>query len=567
MPEIDTPIASAAAGISTSGVPVAPPDGSSGALGGSTAGKLAGAAGIVTASVILSRLLGFLREWTVAHQVGSNAATDAYYAAFTLPDFLNYLVAGASLSVIFIPVFTKYMAEGKEDEGWYVFSTVVTFMTLFLMAAVSIGEIFAPQLINLTSPGFAPAEKARVVFLTRLMLPAQICFVLGSILQAVQYAKSQFLVPSLGLVVYNAFIVIGGWTLARHIGMTGFAVGVLVGAVLGNLSLQIYGATRAKASFRPNLNLRHPGFKLFLKLAVPIMLALSLTFTDNWIIRWFGSYLQAASITWLQYAKILMQVPLTSLGQAVGVVSFPIMARLYSEGKLDELDGMVSGALKGLLALMVPVSALIIAQSEPVVYLVFSHTRLRGPDFHATGAALGLFALGMFAWAGQYLLSRGFFAMHNSWTPALVGTAVTLASLPMYSILVRRYGYLGLALSSSLGIAGFMLVLFVLLNWKLKSRTVRSNIVFFLKISAASLVAGGATWTIDRWLRRHMPWQSMLGAFVLLAIGSSIGLAATVVLAKVLRIQEFTAQLDKVLRQVRRRVGGGRRPAVVQASG
>jgi putative peptidoglycan lipid II flippase len=529
------------------------------------AGRLAGAAGIVTVSVVASRFLGFLREWTVAHQVGSSAATDAYYAAFTLPDFLNYLVAGASLSVIFIPVFTKYVAEGKEDEGWHVFSTVVTFMTLLLIVAVGIGEIFAPQLINLTSPGFAAVEKARVVFLTRLMLPAQICFVLGSILQAVQYAKGQFLVPSLGVVVYNAFIVIGGWSLARYIGMAGFAVGVLAGAVLGNFLLQVYGSTRAQARFRPNLNLRHPGFKLFLKLAVPIMLALSLTFTDNWIIRWFGSYLQAASITWLQYAKILMQVPLTSLGQAVGVVSFPIMARLYSEGKLDELDRTLSAALKGLLALMVPVSALLIAQSEPVVYLVFSHTRLRGPDFHATGAALGLFALGMFAWAGQYLLSRGFFAIHNSWTPALVGTGVTLASLPMYSYLVHRYGYLGLALSSSLGIAAFMLVLFVLLNWKLKSHTVRGNIVFFLKISAASAVSGGATWMLDRVLKAHIPWHSMLGAFVLLAIGSSVGLAVTMALAKILRIREFTAQLDKALNMVRRRLGRGRRPAAAQA--
>jgi putative peptidoglycan lipid II flippase len=529
-------------------------------LGGQTAGRIAGAAGIVTVSVILSRVLGFLREWTVAHQVGSNAATDAFYSAFTLPDFLNYLVAGASLSVIFIPVFTKYVAEGKEEEGWHVFSTVVTFMTLLMLLFVSVGEVFAPRLVEITSPGFAPAEKARVVFLTRLMLPAQICMVLGSIMAAVQYCKHQFLFPSLATVVYNACVVIGGWTLAHRIGMTGFALGVLVGAFFGNLLLQVYGTTRANARFRPNLDLRHPGFKLFLKLAVPIMLALSLTFTDNWIIRWFGSYLQPASITWLQYGKILMQVPLTSLGQALGVVSFPILARLYSESRLDELDRTLSAALKGLLAMMIPVSALLIAQSEPVVYLVFSHTRLHGPDFHSTGVALALFSLGMFAWAGQYLLSRGFFAMHNSWTPAVVGTATTLASLPVYAALVHRDGYRGLALASSLGIAGFMLVLFVLLNWKLKSRTVRSNIVFFLKTTAASVVAGGATYVVDQQLEAHIPWRSTVGAFVLLAIGSAVGLGLTGALAKLLRIEEFNAQLEKFIRVVRRRLGGARQP-------
>src|SRR5665213_9682 len=101
---------------------------------------------IVMGGILASRLLGFVREWSVAHQVGSNAMTDAYYAAFTLPDFLNYLVAGASLSVTFIPVFAKYAAEDREDEAWWVFSTVMTFMGTLLAVLILFGEIFAPQL-------------------------------------------------------------------------------------------------------------------------------------------------------------------------------------------------------------------------------------------------------------------------------------------------------------------------------------------------------------------------------------------------------------------------------------
>src|SRR5947199_10515272 len=103
--------------------------------------RIAQSTGIVMASVLASRLLGFFREWMVAHQVGSNAVTDAYYAAFTLPDFLNYLVAAGSLSLIFIPVFTKYLAEGREEEAWHVFSTVITFMGLALLVLVSAAEV------------------------------------------------------------------------------------------------------------------------------------------------------------------------------------------------------------------------------------------------------------------------------------------------------------------------------------------------------------------------------------------------------------------------------------------
>ena len=227
------------------------------------------------AGILLSRVLGFVREWVVAHQVGSNAMTDAYYAAFTLPDFLNYLVAGASLSVTFIPVFTKYAAEGREEEGWHVFSTVMTFMGLLLAAFVVAGEVFASQLARLIAPGFPPEEKTRVIFLTRLMLPAQFCFYEGSILSAVQYAKGRFVVPSLAPVVYNIMIILGGVLLASRIGMTGFAVGVVAGALVGNFLLQVYGAAAAGARFTPNLNVFHPGFRLFVRLSVPIMLALT----------------------------------------------------------------------------------------------------------------------------------------------------------------------------------------------------------------------------------------------------------------------------------------------------
>ena len=303
--------------------------------------------GIVMAGVLLSRILGFVREWTVAHQMGSNAATDAFYAAFTLPDFLNYLVAAGSLSVTFIPVFAKYVAEGKEDEGWHVFSTVVTFMGLAVTALVIAGEIWAGKLVSAIVPGFNPAEKERVVFLTRIMLPAQICFYEGSILSAVQYAKNQFVIPSLAPLIYNIGIILGGVLLASRIGMTGFAVGVLGGAIAGNFLLQIYGATRAGSKYRPSLDLRHPGFKMFIKLAIPIMLALSLSFTDDWIIRWFGSYLQPAAITWLSYAKTLMRVPLGVAGQAVGVASFPVMATLYSEKKFDRIEQLAEFHFEG----------------------------------------------------------------------------------------------------------------------------------------------------------------------------------------------------------------------------
>jgi putative peptidoglycan lipid II flippase len=503
--------------------------------------RIAQSAGIVMVAVLASRILGFFREWTVAHEIGSNAITDSYYAAFTLPDFLNYLVAGGSLSLTFIPVFSKCMAEGCESEGWHVFSTVVTFMGGVLVLLVLAGEVLAPQLVNLIAPGFDAREKSRVIFLTRLMLPAQICFYEGSILSAVQYAKAQFVIPSLAPVVYNLAIILGGLLLSPRLGIAGFAVGVLAGALAGNLLLQVYGARRAGARFTPNLDLSHPGFRLFVRLAVPIMLALSLVFTDDWIIRWFGSYLQPASITWLSYAKTLMRVPLGIVGQAVGVASFPFLAQLYSEGKVAELRRTLNSTLKAVVLLLVPVSALTIAVSRPLVHLVFSHTRLRGTDFDATAATLAVFSLGMAAWGLQNILARGFYAARDTLTPAVVGTVLTFANLPVYWLLVRRAQHLGLALASSIGIAAYTLVLFLLLNRELGQPQGGELAVFALKVGMASVVGAVGCYQVEQWIERRTAWQTPGGATLVLIPATAAGIGLTAVLLKAFRVRELDA--------------------------
>jgi putative peptidoglycan lipid II flippase len=510
--------------------------------------KIIQSTGIVMAGVLLSRILGFLRDWTVAHQIGANAITDAYFAAFTIPDFLNYLVAGGALSITFIPVFAKFAAENREDEAWHVFSTVMTFMGLIVIVLVCLTEFYAPQIISLITPGFNPLEKERVVFLTRLVLPAQFFFYQGGILSAVQYAKGRFLVPSLAPIIYNIFIILGGVLLASH-GITGFAIGVLAGALVGNFLLQIYGAHLAGAKFSFALNLRHPGFRLFIKLAIPIMLALSISFTDDWIIRWFGSYLVHGSISWLQYGKKLMQVPLGVVGQAIGVASFPVLAQLYSERKFDDLNRVFNGALKSMILFLVPISAFTIAESPYVVHLVYSHTRMPAEALHATAVTLALFSLGLFAWGAQNLLARGFYATHDTWTPAIVGTALTFADIPLYWWLSKRAQHDGLALASSIGITVLTVVLFLLLLRRIHGHDTPALLGFFSKVTLASILSAGVVFEFARWLSHRFPWQRAIGSFEILLIATLAGLLLIIALLKLFRVRE----LDAVLARLRSR--------------
>ncbi len=504
------------------------------------------ATGIVMGSIFLSRVLGFLREWMVAHRIGSNAETDAYYAAFTLPDFLNYLIAGAALSISFIPVFSKYLAEKREEEGWRVFSTIFTILGLLLIAFVLAAELLAPQLVEIISPGFPAEQKDHVVFLTRLMLPAQICFYLGGLLTAVQYAHGRFLVPALAPLIYNLGIILGGWFLAPRLGAAGFSVGVLAGAFVGNFLLQWWGARQTGLRYRPRFDWRHEGFHRFLKLSLPIMLGFSLVYVDEWLQRVFGSYLESASITWLSYGKALRNIPVGLIGQAAGVASFPFLARLYAEGKQEEMNRLLTGALRAVLFFMLPASALMMVAGKSIVFLVFSSTRLSPADIAATASVLELFALGATAWAAHSILARGFYARGNTWLPTLLGSGVALLSVPLYGWLAAQLRHLGLALASSLAMSVYVALLFALLSYKTKNLHTRATLVFFLKVMTLSVILGLVGKVLLNFVEARIPWNTYAGSLAAIGVVGVAGLLLLPLLAKLFRIEEAKLYLRKV---------------------
>jgi len=471
------------------------------------------AAAIVAASVFLSRVLGFFREWAIAHQVGSNAVTDAYYAAFTIPDILNYLLAGGALSITFLPVFLEYFTSEREEEAWKVFSIVLTAMSILLVILLAVAEIFAPELTYWIAPGFKPEQHRTVIYLTRIMLPAQAFFFLGGVLSAVQYAQRRFLIPSLAPLIYNGMIIAFGMLLSKRWGIAAFSWGVVAGSCIGNFLIQVYGVVRLSARFRFILELRHPGFLRFLRLSIPIMLGFSLIFVDDWAIRWFGSYLIPASITWLNYGKTLMRVVVAIFAQAAGVASFPLLARSIAEKKWAEMKEELQDALRHVIFAMVPVSVLMAVLSKPIVYLLFSRTRLSLHDMEQTALAMTVFLIGGIGWGVQAIIGRGFYALGDTLTPTLIGSGLTLAWLPVYWWLGRAYLHLGLAAASSLSVLVYTAVLCVVLFRRLEmSLSILGSQL--LRILACSGGAALIAIFLQNRLEGEIGWQSIKGSLL-----------------------------------------------------
>jgi len=210
------------------------------------------------------------------------------------------------------------------------------------------------------------------------------------------------------------------------------------------------------------------------------------------------------------------------------------------------LNRTLNATLKGLILLLMPISALTIAQATPLVYLVFSHTRLRATDLQATAATLAVFSLGMFAWGAQNILARGFYAARDTLTPAIVGTVLTFLNLPLYWLLVRRYQHLGLAAASSAGIIVYTLLLFGLLNRRTKNPELTAMVWFFLKVTAASVMAAGVCFKFAQVLQARIGWQTPLRALAVLVMVSAVGFVMTGVLAKLFRVRELDSYLAKL---------------------
>jgi putative peptidoglycan lipid II flippase len=380
-----------------------------------------------------------------------------------------------------------------------------------------------------------------------LMLPAQLFLCLGVLLNAVQNARARFAMPVAGVIVANLGVILGGWLLAPRFGIAGFAVGLLVGNFFGFFVLQVIAVWRLGGRFRANLDLQHPGFRLFLRLAVPLMLALSVVVTDDWYLRWFGSFLAPASITWLAYSKTLMRMPLTVIGHAIGVASFPFLSQLYSGRKFDEWNETMNHTIKGLLLFLVPISALTMVLSTPVVYLVFSHTRMGAGDLESTAATLSWFSIGMFAWGLQNILSRGFYAMRDMVTPAIVGTIFTFINFPVYAYLGHRWQTRGLAMASSWSVIAYTTVIFVLLVRKTKNADAPALVGFFARIVVACALPAVICYYFTRFLESRMRWHSTHGSLELLISVTVVGLALMVCSAKLFKIREVDYYFRQML--------------------
>ena len=420
---------------------------------------------LLMGTVMMSRVIGYAREAYIAYAFGAGSQTDAYVAAFTLPDFLNYIVAGGAASITFISIYTRFLAEKREADAQKTFSIIITVMTAVLVVGTILTEIYAPQFVRWFVKGFSPEKIDLCIHLTRILLPAQIFFYVGGVVSAVLLSHRLFLFPAFGPLIYNVFIIAGGVIGGRHFGIASLAYGALVGSFVGPFLASVIGAARIGTGFRPSFDVMNPAFREWVKLSVPLMLGVSLVTADDWILRHYAAS-GVGDIARLNYAKRLFAVPIAVLGQATGQASLPFFARLFNEKRLQEFAETVNDSVYRVSAASLLATAWMMAAALPVIDLVYRRGRFNFADAQTTALYFFWFSLSLVLWSAQGLYARAFYAAGDTLTPMTAVSIVTIASLPVYSILFHSFGVVGLAWASDIGIGANLIVLALLLHRK-----------------------------------------------------------------------------------------------------
>lgn len=506
---------------------------------------------IMMTSVLLSRVIGLAREMVIAYAGGAGGEVDAYQVAFVIPEILNHLLASGFLSVTFIPIFARYLAEDREAEGWRVFSVILTGFGSLLVLLILAAMLLAPQLIGLIAPGLTdPALKAKAIRMTRIVMPAQFFFFTGGLFMAVQFAKERFAVPALAPLIYNLGIIAGGVLLGPRVGIEGFAWGALIGAMAGNCALQLLGARRAGMVLRLRFDLRHPDLRTYILISLPLMAGLTMSFSTEFFLKYFGSYLPAGSIAALTYDLRIMFVLVGFFGQAVGTAAFPYMARLAAENRLAEMNRLLNTTLK-YLAVVIPFSVLFMVLRNEVVMLLFQRGRFDAAATELTARLLLFLMAGTVAFSAQSVIVRAYFAVQNTLFPSIFCSAGALLSIPLYAYNMRLWGAAGIASAISVSVILQTWLLYAL--WNRRGENTESPGVYrhYLKIAAVSAVIGAGLEGLRRWIASGLDARAPLGA---LAVSALVGLAFIGLLlaaGRLLGIREIDEILQKVLGRLR----------------
>ena len=484
----------------------------------------------VSGMTLLSRILGFVRDFVIARAFGAGLATDAFFVAFKLPNLLRRMFAEGAFSQAFVPILGEYKNKRSTEDTRTLVDHVASLLSIALFAITAIGIAAAPLLVWVSAPGFsADAGKFELtVTLTRITFPYIFFMSLVALAGGLFNSWSRFALPAFTPVLLNISFIAMALFAAPYFDppVLALAWAVFIGGLL-QMAIQIPALKKIAMLPRPTLNWRaawaDPGVRRIATLMGPALIGVSVSQVSLLINTIFASFLATGSVSWLYYADRLMEFPSGMLGAALGTILLPSLSRYHASENHVEYSKLLDWGLRLTLLLAAPAAVGLAILAVPLIATLFFHGAFAAEDVFRTREALVAYTVGLTGLILVKVLAPGFYARQNVKTPVRIALISLAATQLMNLAFIGWIGHAGLALS--IGLAAC-------LNAGMLYRGLRRLDIyhpqpgwtgFVLKLLLALLVMAGVLWfgmgREAAWLQAdfmqrtiHLAWLVPLGA-------------------------------------------------------
>jgi len=420
--------------------------------------RIARDAGTVMIAIILGQVFSLVSSILITWAFGTGVANEAFNASNRLPDILYQLIAGGALASAFIPTFTTLLTRGQRGKAWLLASAIANLITIIFIILGILIAFFAPWVVrNILAPGFTDPEKFKLtVDLVRIQMAAPVIFGISGLVMGILNSHRSFLWPALAPMMYSIGKILGVLLLAPSMGVYGLAVGVVGGALMHGL-IQLPALFKLPgAKYTPTFGLKLPDVREVARLMGPRVLGVGFVQLNFLVNTRLASVMPLGSVTAVSVGFALMMIPEAAIAQAMAIAALPAFSARVAAGKLHEMRHSLAALLRGLLLMAVPASLGLILLREPLVTLIFQRGQFDASSTQLVAWALLWYAAGLVGHSVVEIVSRAFYALHDTKTPVSIGVAAMSLNISLSILLSAqfvRWGWMphgALALANSI---------------------------------------------------------------------------------------------------------------------
>lgn len=501
------------------------------------------AAFVVMGTIALSQVLGLIVKRLLVTTFGLTRVLDIYNQSVRVPDFVFQLLIAGALSSAFIPVFSEYLAKGRQEEARAI-TTTLMILGVGTFSLFAIGFFLFPQQIShVIAPGYSGSELVLMGQMIQIFVFVQLLFIIGSFLTGILQSYSHFFIPGFAIALYNFGIIVGIVFLSPMIGIFGPVYGCVIGASLYVL-LQLFMIRRIRFSLKLSFHIGHEGVKEVLRLMWPRTLSIGVYQIGGLVIVQLSSFLVGGSYTAFDYAQSLALAPVSLFGYTIAQAALPVLSR--ERGKMDEFRHTFLSSITQVAYLIFPVSAILLVLRIPVVRIILGGVgHFTWQDTVLVAQTLAIFTIATVAQAFIVLILRAFYALHDTRTTFIVemlSTALMIA-LGIYFVFIQKHGVESLALAYSLASLFNMILLLFLLDRKVGGIN-KELVTPLLKIISATIFTGFALYIPIKLLDQLViDTTYTVNLLVLTGISSLAGISLYLFLTWLFNVKEATTFL------------------------